>query len=160
MKTWVTFVAVLLIGFTCQARLGEVGRQVGERYGAPKSCTDPTPTEAYRVCHYQSQGMEIVVHYGTAKQSRDGRSADGLSLWESYTVPGAFGEDAVQTILDANKGASVWSRPEDRADNELGNYRVWKTADRARVAKLFTRKDGKRELAVEWIDVTAPPTGF
>jgi hypothetical protein len=160
MKTWTTLIAMLLIGFACQAHLGEIQRQIGQRYGAPKSCANPSPTNEYQVCRYEAQGMEIVVHYGTAKQSRDGRSADGLSLWESYTAPGAFGEDAVQTILDANKGASTWSRGEEKVDNDLGSYRFWRTVDRSRVAKLFTRKDGKRQLTVEWVDVTPPPTGF
>ncbi len=160
MKAWVTFVGLLMIGFTCQARLGEDERQVGERYGAPKSCTNPTPTNEYRVCRYQSQGLEIVVRYGTAKQSRDGRSAAGLSLWENYIVPGAFSEDAVQTILNDNRGTSGWSRGESRVDKDFGNYRLWRTVDRGRIARLFTRQDGKRELTIEWIDVTPPPTGF
>jgi hypothetical protein len=104
--------------------------------------------------------MEIVVHYGTANQLRDGRSAAGLSLRESYTTPGGFGEDAVRTILDANGGTSTWSHGDDKVDNDLGNYRVWKTVDGTRVAKLFTRQDRKRQLTIEWIDVTPPPRGF
>ena len=160
MKAWTTFVGILLIAATCQARLGEIEQQVIQRYGAAKSCTDPASKEGYRVCHYESQGLEIVVHYGTTQQSRGGRSAAGLSLWESYTASGVFGEDAVKTILDANKGASAWSRPEDKSDSQLGNYRTWRTDDHSRIAKLFTRQDQRRELTVEWVDVTPPPTGF
>ncbi|HVM61813.1 MAG TPA: hypothetical protein VMV72_13205 [Verrucomicrobiae bacterium] len=160
MKAWTMFVGILMLGATCQARLGEVEQQVAQRYGAPQSCADPSPKQGYRVCHYESQGLEIVVHYGTSKQSREGRSAAGLSLWESYTSPGTLSEDAVQTILDANKGASVWSHGEDKVDNDTGNYRLWKTADHTRVAKLFTRQDRKRQLVVEWVDVTPPPKGF
>lgn len=149
-----------MLGSTCQARLGEIEQQIEQRYGTPQSCVDASSNEVYRICHYESQGLKIVVHYGTFRQSRDGRSAAGLSLWESYTAPGALSEAAVQTILDANKGSSTWSHGEDKVDNNTGNYREWRTADHTRVAKLFARKDGKRQLVVEWLEVTPPPTGF
>ena len=160
MKLLMLFVAVLLLGSICQARLGEIEQQSAQRFGPPTTCHDPGTNEVYRVCEYQSQGLEISVHYGTAQISRESKSVAGLSLWESYTASQVFSETAVEAILDANKGTSTWSRTEEKTDNNSGTYHTWKTKDGTRFAKLFVRPDHRMQLNIVWLDVASPPKGF
>jgi len=160
MKHLTLFVAVLFCGSVCQARLGEIEQQSAQRYGSPTACHDPGTNENYRVCDYQSQGLDISVHYGTAQTTRDSKPVPGLSLWESYTAAQVFSEGAVDAILDANKGSSIWSRTEEKPDNNSVPSRTWKTKDGTRFAKLFTRPDHRMQLNVVWLDVAPPPKGF
>lgn len=138
MKIPTLIMSIVSIALSCEARLLETREELVKRYGQPKS---ERPSELV----FTNGELSIYVTLGLKDQWFEGESVEGRVVTERVGLAaGAFSDQAIQNILEANSGGKVWhpfrSSGGTKASERLARIRAATsgitTEDRKRMATI------------------------